>query len=212
MPESPTTIVLADDHAVVRSALRALLDPEPGFDVRAEAASIPETIRLVAEVRPTVLVLDLTMASESALETIPQLLEESPETRIVVVTMHDDVSTARRALDAGASGYVLKAAAASELIEAVRSVAAGATHISPQLEPMLARMPEAGHIPGDLTERETEVLKLIALGHTNSEVAERLHLSVRTVESHRVHVNQKLGIQNRAELVRYALDHGLMEA
>ncbi len=212
MSESPTTIVLADDHAVVRSALRALLDPEPGFDVRAEAASIPETIRLVAEVRPTVLVLDLTMASESALEAIPQLLQESPETRIVVVTMHDDVSTARRALDAGASGYVLKAAAASELIEAVRSVAAGATHISPQLEPMLARKAEAGRIPGDLTERETEVLRLIALGHTNSEVAESLHLSVRTVESHRVHVNQKLGIQNRAELVRYALDHGLMEA
>ena len=209
--ESRSEIVIADDHPVVRSALRALLDAESDLEVRAEAGEISEAVGLVAELRPAVLVLDLSMAAESSLGAIPRILEESPRTRIVVVTMHDDPATARAALEAGAIGYLLKASAAPELVEAVREAVEGRRYIGTELR---ARLDRPGEDQGgdELTDREREVLGLIALGHTNNDIAERLGLSVRTVESHRVHVQQKLGIQTRAELVRYALDHGMMKA
>ncbi len=210
--ESPSEIVIADDHPVVRSALRALLDAEPGLEVRAEAGEVERAVELVAELHPAVLVLDLSMASESSIEAIPRILESSPQTRIVVVTMHDDPTTARAALEAGAIGYVLKASAAPELVRAVRGAVEGRRYIGPELGAKLERQGDGGPPDDELTEREREVLGLIALGHTNNEIAERLGLSVRTVESHRVHVQQKLGIQTRAELVRYALDHGMMKA
>ena len=210
--ESRSEIVIADDHPVVRSALRALLEAERGFEVRAEAGEIEEAIELVDELRPAILVLDLSMASGSGLEAIPRVLARSPQTRIVVVTMHDDPTTARAALDAGASAYVLKASAASELVKAVRRAAQGGRHIGAEMQAKLDRHNPEELPENELTEREREVLGLIALGHTNNEVAEKLGLSVRTVESHRVHVQQKLGIQTRAELVRYALDHGMMKA
>jgi two-component system response regulator NreC len=207
----PTTIVLADDHAVVRSGLRLVLEREPGFEVVSEAGDADTALRTVLGHRPTVLILDLNMPGElSSLDAIPRVQEVSPETRVVVLTMQEDPEFARRALRAGAAGYVLKEAADDELVDAVRRVAGGETYLNPRLGAVLAAAPEAAGPPDDLTEREVEVLRLIALGHTNAEIAQELYLSVRTVESHRGHIQRKLGRSTRAELVRYALDHGFV--
>jgi two-component system response regulator NreC len=206
------TIVLADDHAVVRSGLRMVLEREGGFEVVSEAGDADSALRTVLGHKPAVLVLDLNMPGElTSLDAIPRVQEVSPTTRVVVLTMQEDPEFARRALRAGAAGYVLKEAADDELVDAVRRVAEGATYLNPRLGAMLAAAPpEPAGPPDDLTEREVEVLRLIALGHTNAEIAQELYLSVRTVESHRAHIQQKLGRSTRAELVRYALDHGLV--
>jgi len=205
-------IVIADDHAVVRSGLRMLLDSEAGFEVVAEAGDVDSARRYVRGHHPAVLVLDLNMPGGSSLEAIPGLREEFPETQIVVLTMQDDPAFAREAMRAGALGYVLKEAADAELVEAVRDAAEGRTYLHPRLGARLAAEPEPRGPSSDLSEREIEVLLLIALGHTNSEIAEQLFLSVRTVESHRAHIQQKLGLSTRAQLVKYALDHKLLEA
>jgi len=209
---SPIHIVLADDHGVVRAGLRLLLDAEPDFEVVAEAADVDAALRAVLGHKPDVLVLDLNMPGEqSSLEALPTVTERSPETHTVILTMQEDPEYARRALRAGALGYVLKEAADAELVEAVRRAAAGATYLNPSLGARLAITPEhAAGPPDDLSEREAGVLRLIALGHTNAEIAEQLFLSVRTVETHRAHIQQKLGLSTRAELVRYALDHGFL--
>jgi two-component system, NarL family, response regulator NreC len=207
--EQTIRIVLADDHAVVRSGLRLLLGGEPGLEVVAEAGEVESARRYVRGHRPDVLVLDLNMPGESSLEAIPSLRAESPATQIVVLTMQEEPAFARRALGAGALGYVLKEAADEELVQAVRAAAGGHTYLTPRLGAKLASEPPPGR-PDDLSEREVGVLRLIALGHTNAEIAERLFLSVRTVETHRAHIQQKLNISTRAELVRYALDRGLM--
>jgi two-component system, NarL family, response regulator NreC len=205
-----TTIVLADDHAVVRSALRMLLEAEPGFEVVAEAGDAPNAVRYVRGHKPTVLILDLNMPGPSSLESIPAIKEASPDTQIVVLTMQAETAFARRALQAGVVGYLLKEAADDELVKAVRSAAEGRTYLQPALGARLAAEPEGGP-KYDLSERETEVLRRIALGYTNAEIAEQLFLSIRTVESHRAHIQQKLGLTTRSELVRYALDHDLVE-
>ena len=212
--DAPITIVLADDHAVVRSGLRMVLDREDGFEVVSEAGDAETAVRTVLGHKPTVLVLDLNMPGElTSLDAIPRIEEVSPGTRVVVLTMQEDPEFARQALRAGAAGYVLKEAADDELVEAVRRVAAGDTYLNPSLGARLAAAPlEPTGPPDDLTEREVEVLRLIALGHTNAEIAAQLYLSVRTVESHRAHIQQKLGRATRAELVRYALDHGFVGA
>ena len=207
-----TRIVLADDHAVVRSGLRLLLDAEDDFEVVAEAGDVDTAMRYVRGHHPSVLILDLNMPGASSLEAIPRLRDEAPETAVVVLTMQDDPAFARQALGAGARAYVLKEAADAELVEAVRRAAAGETYLNPQLGARLAaEPPPATGLPDDLTEREGEVLRMIALGHTNAEIAQELYLSVRTVESHRAHIQQKLRRSSRAELVRYALDHGLVD-
>jgi two-component system response regulator NreC len=158
-----------------------------------------------------VLILDLNMPGDPSLPAIPVFREESPDTRVVVLTMQEDPAFAREALQAGASGYVLKEAADEELVQAVRAAAEGGTYLNPQLGARIAAAPpEPAGPPDDLTEREVEILRLIALGHTNAEIAGRLYLSVRTVESHRAHIQQKLRLSTRAELVRYALDHGFV--
>jgi two-component system response regulator NreC len=211
--EERTKLVIADDHAVVRSGLRMLLDAEPDLEVVAEAGDVPSTLRYLRAHRPDVLVLDLHMPGEPSLKSIPALLEASPDTRIVVLTMQDDPAYAREALRAGALGYVLKEAADAELVQAVRLAARGETYLQPALGARLASQPpEPKGPPDDLTEREVEVLKLIALGHTNSEIAEQLFLSVRTVESHRAHIQQKTTRSTRAELVAYAREHKLLES
>jgi len=206
------TIVVADDHAVVRSGLRMLLDAEPGFEVVAEAGDVDRAVRAVRGHKPRVVVLDLNMPGGSSLEAIPTLREISPKTGVVVLTMQNDPAFAREALQVGALGYVLKEAADNELVQAVRMAADGKTYLNPQLGARLAAEPaQASGPPDDLTEREVEVLRLIALGHTNTEIGEQLYLSVRTVESHRAHIQQKLRRSSRAELVRYAVEHGLVE-
>jgi two-component system response regulator NreC len=210
--EATITIVLADDHAVVRSGLKMLLDAEPDIAVVAEASDVESTARHVLGHKPTVLVLDLSMGDESSLPEIPAMRERTPETAIVVLTMQNDPAFASEALRNGALGYVLKQSAGEELVRAVRLAAAGETYLNPKLGAMLASRPQwsDGELDG-LTQREVEVLKLIALGHTNAEIAEQLFLSTRTIETHRAHVQRKTGRSTRAELVRYALDNGLVE-
>jgi two-component system, NarL family, response regulator NreC len=202
-------VVIADDHSVVRRGLRQILDAEAGFEVVAEASDLDGARRYVRGHHPDVLVLDLNMPGGSSLDGIPELRAECPDTQIVVLTMQNEPAYARHALSAGALGYVLKEAAESELVEAIRRAAAGDTYLNPRLGARVAAEPPPG-LPDGLTEREVEVLQMIALGHTNADIAEQLYLSVRTVETHRAHIQQKLGLATRAELVRYALDHKLI--
>jgi len=211
MADEPIRVVIADDHAVVRSGLRMLLDSQEGLEVVAEAGDVPTALQVIRAHRPTVAVLDLNMPGGSGLEAIPALRESTPETAIVVLTMQDDPAFARQALRGGALGFVLKEAADEELLEAVKLAARGETYLNPRLGARLAAQPPAPAGPPDgLSERELEVLRLIALGHTNVEIGARLYLSTRTVETHRAHVQQKTRAATRAELVRYAIDHGLI--
>ena len=210
--EEAITIVLADDHPVVRSGLKMLLEAEDDLEVVAEAGDTEAARRTVLGYKPGVLVLDLNMPGGSSLEAIPAMTQSSPGTAIVVLTMQEDPAFAREALRAGAKGYVLKQAAGTELVQAVRAAAGGGTWLNPELGARMAAAPASpAGPPGDLTERELEVLRLIALGHTNAEIAGQLYLSVRTVETHRSHIQHKLGVSSRAELVRYALDNDLIE-
>jgi two-component system, NarL family, response regulator NreC len=205
-------IVLADDHEVVRTGLRLLLDGESDLEVVAEAGDVESAMRFVRGHRPAVLVLDLNMPGGSSLAAIPRLREQAPDTAVVVLTMQNDPAFAREAMRSGAVGYVLKQAAGTELVEAVRLAAQGDRYLNPRLGARVAaEPPEPAGPPDDLTAREVEILRLIALGHTNTEIASRLYLSVRTVETHRAHIQQKTGRSTRADLVRYALDHGLVE-
>jgi two-component system response regulator NreC len=212
VPRVPTKIVLADDHAVVRAGLRLLLETEEDWHVVAEAGDLPDAIRLTKAHRPDVLILDLNMPGGSSLEALPQLAAEAAATRVVVLTMQDDPEFARTAMAGGAAAYVLKEAADAELVQAVRAAAAGETYLNPRLGARLAAAPPApAGPPDDLSPRELDVLRLIALGHTNTEIAKQLYLSVRTVETHRAHIQQKVRRTTRAELVRYALEHGLVD-
>jgi two-component system, NarL family, response regulator NreC len=209
--ETPTiSVVLADDHAVVRSALRLMLEREPDIEVVAEAGDAESAERYVNGHRPKVLILDINMPGGSGLAAVPAIREQSPDTQIVVLTMQDETAFARQALQAGVLGYILKEAASEELVKAVRMAAEGRTYLQPELGARLAAEPDK-ETPDDLSERELEVLRLIALGHTNNEIAEQLYLSVRTVESHRAHIQQKLAMTTRSELVRYAIDRGLID-
>jgi two-component system, NarL family, response regulator NreC len=204
-------IVLADDHPVVRRGLRMLLDDEGDFEVVAEAGNVEEARRYVRGHHPAVLLLDLNMPGEPSLKAIPALRTEFPHTQIVVLTMQQEPAYAREALAAGATGYVLKQAADGELVEAVRLAAAGERYLNPRLGARIAAEPPPGP-PDDLSERQIDVLRLIALGHTNVQIAEQLFISVRTVETHRSHIQQKLRLSSRAELVRYAIDHKLTDS
>jgi len=206
--ESVIRIVLADDHAVVRTGLKLVLDAESDLEVVAEAGDADAAQRYVRGHHPDVLVLDFNMPGRPVLAVIPELVAEFPETRIVILTMQDEPAFARETLAAGAMAYVLKESADAELVEAIRRVAAGETYLNPALGARMAREPLGP--PDDLSNREIEVLRLIALGNTNSEIAQQLYLSVRTVETHRAHIQQKLRLSTRAELVSYALQRGLI--
>ncbi|MGZ4177560.1 MAG: response regulator transcription factor [Solirubrobacteraceae bacterium] len=209
-PAGTITIVLADDHEVVRAGLRLLLEAEPGFSVVAEAGDVSLTEHRVTAHRPGVLVLDVNMPGGPSIPAIPRLRAASPGTRIVVLTMQNDPELARDALRAGAIGFVLKEAAREELIQAVRLAADNRTYLNPELGAKLATSAPQPASPDNLSTREVEVLRLLAAGHTNSEIAAQLFLSVRTVESHRAHIQQKTGKGSRAELVAYARDNGLL--
>ena len=210
LASGPITILLAEDHRVVRAGLRLLLDRHDGIEVVGEAGNIAETERDAAELRPRVIVLDIDMPEGSSIPAIPRIRQAAPGTRIVILTMHTAPVLARDALRAGATGFVLKEAAEAELIDAIRAVAAGRTYLNPELGAQLAaEAPDRARRPDALSARELEVLELIALGHTNGEIATRLFLSVRTVESHRAHIQQKTRRFTRAELVAYAREHGI---
>jgi two-component system response regulator NreC len=210
-PPGVITVVVADDHQVVRAGLRMLLDAEEDLAVVSEAGDVAVTERSVATYHPDVLVLDVNMPEGSSIPAIPRILAASPDTHIVILTMQNEPELAREAFQAGATGYVLKESARAELIMAVRYAAAGRTYLNPELGARLVgEVPHRIAAPNDLSAREVEVLRLIALGHTNSEIAVQLYLSVRTVESHRAHIQQKTQRSSRAELVSYARDNGLL--
>jgi two-component system response regulator NreC len=203
-------VVIADDHSLLRRGLRQLLEDE-GIEVVAEAGDVDTARRYVRGHRPDVLVLDLNMPGSPSLEAIPWIRRESPETQIVVLTMQNEPAYARQALSAGALGYVLKESADAELVEAVHAAVMGESYLNPRLGAKVAAEPPPGP-PDGLSEREVEVLRMIAFGHTNAQIAEKLYLSVRTVETHRAHIQQKLRLSDRSELVRYALEHRLVSS
>lgn len=209
-------ILLADDHGVMRSGLRYLLTAQAGFTVVGEASSGLEAVDLTRSLKPDLVVLDLSMPGMGGLDALQRIRDEVPWVRVLVLTMHDDPEYVRQALSSGAAGYVLKAAADSELITAIRMVSAGETYVYPTLAARLvARGQEPSQTESDnastLTPRETQVLQLLALGYTNQEIAQQLHVGVRTVETFRKRVLEKLGLHTRAELVRYALTHNLIQ-
>jgi two-component system, NarL family, response regulator NreC len=207
-------VVLVDDHAVVRAGLRRVLDAEDDIEVVAEAGSVRDAVFEARAHRPDVLVMDVVMPGASGIDGTPLVLHEAPDAKVLVLSMQDDPRYVRAAFAAGAKGYVLKEAADTDVVEAVREVAEGRQYLHPALgarliESEAKEREEAAADP--LSEREREVLRLLALGHTNQEISKLLYISVRTAESHRAHIMQKLRLATRAELVRYALAHGLLD-
>ena len=208
-------VLIVDDHAVVRAGLKLLLDAEDDLEPVGEAGTAREAIFEARSTKPDVVLLDVVMPDQSGLDILPQLLHEQPETKVLVLSMQDDPQYVRAAFAAGASGYVLKEAADTEVVQAIREVARGGRYVHPELGARLvsAETEAARRAEDDpLSDREREVLRLLALGHTNQEIAKQLYISVRTAETHRAHIMQKLRLSSRAELVRYALTEGLLEA
>ncbi|HET9214780.1 MAG TPA: response regulator transcription factor [Gaiellaceae bacterium] len=206
-------VLIVDDHAVVRSGLRLLLEAEVDVEVVGEAGDAREAVFETRSTKPDIVLLDVTMPGKSGIEAIPDLLKEAPEAKILVLSMQDDPSYVREAFGVGAAGYVLKEAADAEVIDAVRHVSAGERYVHPALGARLAAADAQAARAAEedpLSEREREVLRLLALGHTNQEIAKMLYISVRTAETHRAHIMQKLRLTSRAELVRYALGAGLL--
>jgi two-component system response regulator NreC len=213
VPE-PIRVLIVDDHAVVRSGLRLLLESEDGIEVVGEAGTVRDAIFEVRVAKPEVILLDVVMPGKSGIEGAPELLKEAPGARLLVLSMQDDPRYVREAFAAGVSGYVLKEAADTEVVHAVREVAAGGRYVHPALGARLATAEAEAQARADedpLSDREREVLRLLALGHTNQEIAKMLFISVRTAETHRAHIMQKLRLSTRAELVRHAVEQGLLE-
>jgi len=207
-------ILVVDDHAVVRAGIRHLLTAEDDLEVVGEAGSARDAVFEARSLKPDVILLDIVMPVETGIEALPKLLHESPESRVVVLSMQDDARYVREAFAAGASGYVLKEAADAEVVAAVREVADGGSYVHPALGARLVAADAAERAAASadpLSGREREVLRLLALGHTNQEIAKMLFISVRTAETHRAHVMRKLNLATRAELVRHAIAHGLLE-
>lgn len=207
-------VLVVDDHAVVRAGLRRVLDAEADIETVAEAPNAERAVFEAIENRPDVVLMDVVMPGKSGIEALPALLQAVPEAKVLVLSMQDDPRYVREAFDAGASGYVLKEAADTEVVAAVRAVAAGERYVHAALGARLiaAEAEERRRAQADpLSDREREVLRLLALGHTNQEIAKMLYISVRTAETHRAHIMQKLRLSSRAELVRYAISEGLLE-
>jgi two-component system, NarL family, response regulator NreC len=202
-------VLLADDHAILRAGLRMLLDAQPDMAVVAEAADGEEAIRRAGDSQPDVAVVDLTMPGLSGVETLERLRREVPATRLLVLTMHDDPAYARLALAAGAAGHVIKDAESAELLAGIRAVHRGRTFVQMGGVAADTLVPARPAAPA-LSPRERQVLELLAHGHTNREVADRLSLSVKTVETHRARLSDKLGLHSRADLVRLAIELGLL--
>ena len=207
-------VVIVDDHAILRAGLRRVLEAEPDIEVVGEAPSADRAVFEAISGRPDVVLMDVMMPGKTGIEGMPAVLQAAPDARVLVLSMQDDPRYVREAFEAGAAGYVLKEAADSEVVDAVRAVAEGERYVHPALGARLvaAEAEERRRAEEDpLSEREREVLRLLALGHTNQEIANVLFISVRTAETHRAHIMQKLRLSSRAELVRYALDRGLLD-
>ena len=207
-------VVLVDDHAILRAGLRRVLDAEEDMEVVGEAESADRAVFEALATKPDVVVMDVVMPGKSGIEGMPAVLQAVPDAKVLVLSMQDDPRYVREAFEVGASGYVLKEAADTEVVGAVRAVAGGERYVHPTLGARLvaAEAEERKRAEADpLSEREREVLRLLALGHTNQEIAKMLYISVRTAETHRAHIMQKLRLSSRAELVRYALENGLIE-
>ncbi len=216
MSKKPVTtkILIVDDHAVVRSGLRMLLDDQEDLEVVGEAGDMRGAVFEARSLKPDVVLMDVVMPGDDGIAATAAVLREVPDAKVLVLSMQDDARYVHEAFAAGASGYVLKEAAHSELVGAVREVAGGGRYVHPELGARLvaAQAEDRAKAEADpLSDREREVLRMLALGHTNQEIAKRLYLSVRTVETHRAHVMQKLRLETRAELVHYALEQGLLE-
>jgi len=213
-----TRVLLADDHAVLRSGLRLLLTSQNEYDVVGEASSGTETLSLAEQVQPDLILLDLSMPALGGLDALPMLRKLAPLARILILTMHDDPQYLRQALKHGASGYVLKKAADTELLSAIRAVMRGEVYVHPSMTRVLLEdmLPTSQSVEnedtwGNLSEREQEVLKMVALGHTSAEIADKLNLSAKTVETYRARGMEKLGLRTRAALVKFALQEGLIK-
>jgi two-component system, NarL family, response regulator NreC len=211
---NPVRVLICDDHALVRAGIAKLLEAEEGISVIGEAADGDEAVDLTLELEPDVVLLDVVMPGRSGIEVLPDLLAAGAATRVLVLSMQDDPAYVREAFAAGANGYLLKEAADSELVQAIHEVAAGRRYVHPLLGARLAAAESAAASKAQadpLSEREHEVLRLLALGHTNQEIAKLLFISIRTAETHRARIMQKLGLKSRAEIVRYALESGALE-
>jgi two-component system response regulator NreC len=207
-------VLIVDDHAVVRSGLRHVLDAEAGIEVVGEAGDARYAVFEARAKKPDVVLMDVVMPGKSGIETIPDVLKDAPEAKVLILSMQDDPRYVREAFAAGAAGYILKEAADTDLVAAVREVAAGGRYVHPALGARMvaAEAEERKRAEDDpLSDRERDVLRLLALGHTNQEIAGTLYISVRTAETHRAHIMQKLHLETRAELVRHALAHGLLD-
>ena len=211
----PLRVLIADDHGVLRAGLRALLKTEEDLQVVDEAADGETALRLASRLRPDIVLLDLSMPGPGGIEVTRKLKEMLPATRVLILTVHEDETLLREALKAGASGYIIKRAVESELINAIHAVSRGEIYVHPAMTRWLLQEPAPAapkrRDPATLTPREIEVLRLIVQGHTNSQIAEVLRLSVRTIESHRANLMGKLGLQSRVELVRYAVKNKLLD-
>ena len=217
MSEKKLRILLGDDHAVLRAGLRVLLNLEEDFEVVGEAADGEEVVEMVEKIQPDLVLLDLTMPKLSGLDCIERILEKHPITKILVLTMHDDEEYMKAVIRAGGKGYVLKKAADVELLSAIRTVSRGELYIYPPmaaalLYQMVGPQTFSNKVKKEkgLSEREREVLKYLALGHTNHDIGELLHISVKTVETYKTRVMEKLDLHKRAELVRYAMENGII--
>jgi len=207
-------VLIVDDHAVVRSGIRLLLSQEPDLDPVGEAGTGREAVFRARALNPDVILLDVVMPDQTGLDVLPTLVHEHPDAKVLLLSMQDDPRYVQEAFAAGASGYVLKEAADAEVVEAIREVAKGNRYVNAQLGARIvaaAAEAERRAEADPLSDREREVLRLLALGHTNQEIAKQLYISVRTAETHRSHIMQKLRLRTRADLVRYALAQGLLE-
>ncbi len=211
-----TRVLIADDHAIVRAGLRALLAEDAAFELVGEAAGGYEAIELVEKTNPEVLILDLSMPDLDGISVTRKIKPQFPALKILILTLHEDEALLKEAIKAGAAGYILKRAAEAELISAIRTILRGDLYVDPAMVRSLLEESQSPKInqkdpTESLTQRETEILRLIVEGYTNRQIGQELNISIRTVEGHRANISDKLGLHNRVELVRYARQHGLIE-
>jgi DNA-binding NarL/FixJ family response regulator len=207
-------VLIVDDHAVLRSGLHLLLDAQAGIEVVGEAGDVKEAVFEAREKKPDIVLMDVVMPGQTGIEGVPLVLKEAPKAKVLVLSMQDDPRYVQEAFAAGAVGYILKEAVDAEVVRAIKRVAAGEHYVHPELGARLIAAEaeaKAREEADPLSDREREVMRLLALGHTNQEIAKMLYISVRTAETHRAHIMQKLRLSTRAQLVRYAIDQGLLE-